>query len=672
MSVSEQQDGARNGTTKGYRQRTRAACTNCRRKKVRCTGERPICALCSRTSQEEDCLYDMSEDPEATSTNGNAPPTNDNMPRPYSHYYTTWAKGCLVLRKRCQGIMIHSKRRDSLVESSRNRSPDNRPRKRARVRSRNRPSTYSSSPALSGVELAQDYGSILPLPTHRLLTEAVNVYMQYSHNQPYAIFNPTRLRQHPERLPLYLQFALIATAVRFADLWASDTDVIEQNPQNISRYASAAWRNVSMPWSSHDDSLIFPIIQAIHLLSVIDYVHGRCSASWVKLGMAIRLAYLLRMHLEVEEAGSVHFDPVHQEERRRVFWSIFILDRLISCSRDRYPAILEDDCTVFVPCPDSEFESGSFSSSRSTLADLTHESTAPSLGDDSFALVVQMSAALGRVCRYVLHEQNVGHQPVPWSSESQHMKLDSALLGLEARLTADQVAEWPRNETSAASSNPSASGRRLLSQNIFHLCYCLLYHPFLLQRRLVTLRKAAPPTFIDRLLSICQSHATAITTHNSILRSSGVVMPSFYSYCQGVAFSIHAVANSPATPALTYRQNLNTHCNDSLANLSWMSNHWPIAKTILSKVEKVSMRLDALALGTFSVNTSSKDHIQDEELVRGLWEVVDYGANCTATTGGSTSVAGSYLEPFDSTGDFDPMLLEILAQQVDWDGVTGS
>jgi len=37
------------------RKRIRQACLNCRRKKVRCTGEKPTCSFCTRLSQE--CVY---------------------------------------------------------------------------------------------------------------------------------------------------------------------------------------------------------------------------------------------------------------------------------------------------------------------------------------------------------------------------------------------------------------------------------------------------------------------------------------------------------------------------------------------------------------------------------------------------------------------------------------
>lgn len=49
-TMSDDSDGA-----DARRKRIRQACLNCRRKKVRCGGEKPVCDFCSRLSQM--CVY---------------------------------------------------------------------------------------------------------------------------------------------------------------------------------------------------------------------------------------------------------------------------------------------------------------------------------------------------------------------------------------------------------------------------------------------------------------------------------------------------------------------------------------------------------------------------------------------------------------------------------------
>ncbi|PGH09910.1 hypothetical protein AJ80_07620 [Polytolypa hystricis UAMH7299] len=47
--------GDSDGGDSHRRKRIRQACLNCRRKKVRCGGEKPVCTFCSRLSQL--CVY---------------------------------------------------------------------------------------------------------------------------------------------------------------------------------------------------------------------------------------------------------------------------------------------------------------------------------------------------------------------------------------------------------------------------------------------------------------------------------------------------------------------------------------------------------------------------------------------------------------------------------------
>lgn len=326
-----------------------------------------------------------------------------------------------------------------------------------------------------------------------------------------------------------------------------------------------------MPWSSHDDSVVFPIIQAIHLLSVIDYTNGNCSTAWVKLGMAIRLAHHMRLHVESTKPT---LTPTHQEERRRVFWSLYILDRLISCSKERPPAITDEDCKIFLPCNEDDFRSGVDPTSRETLDEVVEEPIPETLKSNYFALLIIITATLGRIAQYVLQDHKYGNQPVPWSSESRHAKLDAFLLELEGCLGPVDLAKV---NTSSETFSARSSGHGLYSQNVFHLCYCLLYHPFLLHQRLSRLRKSAPLSFVERIVNLGQIHAVAITGQNTQLRHSGITMPSFYAYCQTVAWSIHALGCEVGNPALDVLTSRSTDYEDSLANLQYMAQYWPSA-----------------------------------------------------------------------------------------------
>lgn len=356
----------------------------------------------------------------------------------------------------------------------------------------------------------------------------------------------------------------------------NDNERVERGLQSTTRYASAAWRNISMPWSCHDDSVIFPSVQAIHLLCVIDYTSGRTSTAWLKLGMALRLAHLMKLHVEVTEPTLL--TDAHREERRRLYWSLFVLDRLISCSKERSPAITEEECHSFIPCTEQEWEIGEFHHERFSLDDILNNPNRPNPIQNHFALMILSTAILGRVCRYVLRDDQTSTQSVPWLSDSQHSRLDAALLDLESCYIQDE----PQHTVPAATQIQEEVKHIHHSKVVFHLCYCLLCHPFLLHKRLVKLNKIAPPSFVQRIVSVSQVHAVAITECVTRLRKQNVVMPSFYAYCQTVAWTIHALASSSSVPSLHALDPQSTYEIQGLENLQYIAIYWPHAAYMVS------------------------------------------------------------------------------------------
>lgn len=58
----------------------------------------------------------------------------------------------------------------------------------------------------------------------------------------------------------------------------------------------------------------------------------------MKIGLAVRIAQDLRLMYEPD--ASSNMNDVEREEHRRVFWSVYLLDKLVSCGRARPPAVL--------------------------------------------------------------------------------------------------------------------------------------------------------------------------------------------------------------------------------------------------------------------------------------------------------------------------------------------
>ncbi len=88
--------------------------------------------------------------------------------------------------------------------------------------------------------------------------------------------------------------------------------------------------------------------------------------------------------------------PIQQEERRRVFWSFYIADKLISCGRERPPAILDGNCKLQLLCDELAFRAGHFHRTP-RLDEVTSEDASATLNSLSpFALTTVMASILGR------------------------------------------------------------------------------------------------------------------------------------------------------------------------------------------------------------------------------------------------------------------------------------
>jgi hypothetical protein len=426
------------------------------------------------------------------------------------------------------------------------------------------------------IEISVD-SSLPPPPTPRLLQEAINAYELFHHNRPYSLFHIGHLRNHVHESPRYFQYALVATAVRYSDLHISDEEVLPHGNASVLRYALVAWRSINMPWANHSDSIVYPVIQTIHLLALIDFIDGKCSTAWIKLGMAIRLSQYMRLNMEPQHDGSM--SPLLREERRRVLWSLYLLDRLISCSRSRPPTIADDDCQTYLPATEQEYREANFTEQRLTLQQVLKALSLHSelRNSSSFTKIVIASTILGRVSRYVMQDCTHSDAVVPWSPQSTFSDLEASLLDFESCVsTSESLASGEQDN--------ECTGHLVFARMLFHLSYCLLNHPFIMQQRLSKLDRPAPQIFLKKYESLAQAHARWITTEMThVSKTHDHMLASFFTYCQTVAGSVHASMNAMHFPTIDIIDNEDEALyHECKANLNAMSSRWPCAVRMVS------------------------------------------------------------------------------------------
>lgn len=240
----------------------------------------------------------------------------------------------------------------------------------------------------------------------------------------------------------------------------------------------------------------------------------------------------------MKEDGEL-FSFAEQEERRRAFWSTYLIDKLISCGRSRPLAILDDDCNVLLPCDEGTFQKNEWKKSP-TLHQLRSWDTKLTENPSPFALVILMASILGSCTSYIHRRCNKGTIP-PWDPRSEFSAISSSLLLLESysRIGIDSISE------AIKIGNPDDQrqlGHRVFAQTLFHLCHCLLGHPFLVHLHLKPFGAKTPASFVTRTLYTGCDHARYLLDFLRQASELGcLVESSFYPYCIAVAGGIHSL-----------------------------------------------------------------------------------------------------------------------------------
>lgn len=215
-------------------------------------------------------------------------------------------------------------------------------------------------------------------------------------------------------------------------------------------------RNLNDPMIGLEDQ-DFWSIQALLLMAVYMLAKSKRNTAFALLGMATRSAYALGLH---REETMVIFSQEEQAARKNLWRSLFVVDRLLSCSLGRPTAISEDDCSGDALRPTEQSAEQPFNSA--IQAGLDHTATGPC----ALEAAVRSCSVIGVILKKVYQQR----------------KISTRL----AQEIADICKSWPRalpdilHWRQAANASPS-QGVAILHVNLFY-CHSiiLLTRPFFL------------------------------------------------------------------------------------------------------------------------------------------------------------------------------------------------
>ncbi|KAH7268504.1 fungal-specific transcription factor domain-containing protein [Fusarium solani] len=602
------------------RKRIRQACLNCRKKKVRCGGEKPVCMCCSRLSQV--CRYvedGRSQRRTSFSLNGMSEEASDLI-------VSTISSKFMGLEDRLSKIEDTLQRLEPLLSSL---APP------THLMNLMNEHPYHHRPNPAGSADTNVVSASMPnpqpddtFPPIETLLFAADVFFRFCHNQPYSLFHEATFRQRlvSGELRPHLVWALLAAARRYSSL----PNLQLNDPDDAQFYAKKAWDCMKLPWSGGvSDEEVVPILQTIILIVNVEHPSGLCASAYMKLGFAIRLVLHSKLHLEPEG----NLDPIFREERKRTFWSIYLQDKLISLSRERFSILRDEECRIQLPSSEVAFREG-----RHEEAPTLQQFTGDCLDQESadtccpLALIAVMASILSRVSYYVLQENRDSQLGLPWSSTSPYASISSTLLQLEICFGMNEDPKITLRERCYIdeSIDQHLAGPFIYSKALFHLSHCLLHHPFLIQQRLQKLRQRAPPIFINTAWKSCRAHAKRLIELKDTKHHNVLVLTSLYGYCTMVAGTIHVLSMNDDDQSI--REQGQEYYNSALDFLNDLSCYWKHAALMANRLERFRQQCENRRT---DMNPCADKSGHSPGDVKALWQSVDYALLSAPTRPGS-------------------------------------
>ena len=331
------------------RKRLPLACIACRRKKIRCSGEKPACKHCLRSRIP--CVYKV--------TTRKAAPRTDYMAMLDKRLKRMEERVIKIIPKEEQGVVTatgravvkpplpppppkmsgSSKKRgadaafdEELDEWASAKAPGPPVKDEALQEADPDPSKTQGSEEQNLLQEGAD-----KLPSKELQEHLSEVFFDYVYCQSYPLLHkPSFMRKLAQgTVPPVLTLAVCGISARFSNHPAVRTDPVFLRGEN---WASVA-RDIAL---RRYDTPNITILIVYLILGLHEFGTCQGGRSWMFGGMAQRMAYALQLHKDLDhdpksrgtdEKTELTFTD--REIRRRTMWSCFLMDRFNSSGTER-------------------------------------------------------------------------------------------------------------------------------------------------------------------------------------------------------------------------------------------------------------------------------------------------------------------------------------------------
>ncbi|KAM3550259.1 hypothetical protein MY1884_008335 [Beauveria asiatica] len=566
------------------RKRLPLACIACRRKKIRCSGEKPACKHCLRSRIP--CVYKV--------TSRKAAPRTDYM---------------AMLDKRLKRMeeriikYVPKSDQDSLAPVTRAVVKPAMPGTTAanKVAAKKRRADEAFSPELvswvNGASKSKFGNGDAPplmaadsqekeqnklfregidaLPSKEIQQHLAEVFFDSVYGQAYHLLHkPSFMRRlKSNSLPPVLVLSVCAVSARFStnpklpltsrpflrgEEWA-------QHARDIctKRYE---WPNMT-------------ILTCLLILGLHEFGTCHGGRSWALGGQAIRMAFALQLHKDLDydpqsKGPRVPISFVDREIRRRIMWACFLMDRFTSSGTDRPMFVSDDSLTIPLPVSERCFQLDM--PAQTELLDgrpgppavegqATDTDVRSNMGPSAF--FIRGLALWGRIVAYYNHGGKDREQFAQWDERSQYSKLvrdsEELLRTLPAQL------QYSKENLELQITERTASQYLFMHMTIHQ---CLLY---VCQAAMSSQQSNtdAPKEFIPRLTGKTFHAANSISQllKDSDERQCFVTAP-FAGYCAFSSSSVQIYGMVSGNPKL--KAAAEVHLAINITYLKKMMKYW--------------------------------------------------------------------------------------------------
>ncbi|GBC34759.2 fungal-specific transcription factor domain-containing protein [Rhizophagus irregularis DAOM 181602=DAOM 197198] len=360
------------------RQRVQMACSFCRQRKIRCDGRNP-CANCKKYATA--CTYvKIERQPRKPSRNGNDNENNDNNNGGSSSGSGNNQSSSQSTNS--NSLNVSSQQTGTSTRQSSNSGRGKRPIEEVEQLPPNLPPSRRSAPSTQGIFNPNPTMTTTPqsanwqsnsisvakpepklplidnpvMPNNDVIEHLLALYWVNVH--PYVpVLNKNLFLQQRENAndppsPLLLN-AMFAVSAEF-----SERPSVRSDPET---HETGGWIYFDRARALLDDFMDAPrmsTIAALILMSIYQQHNTRRSGispgyfrRWMYIGMANRMALELELNKDCEDPL---LDNSHKNLRKRLWWSLFMVDVLVCCGIGKASNIEEDECTI--PEPDIDID----------------------------------------------------------------------------------------------------------------------------------------------------------------------------------------------------------------------------------------------------------------------------------------------------------------------------